>query len=168
MNPFEPVFRALNDAGVRYVVVGGFATVLHGHPRLTADIDLVLDLNPGAAQVAVRALEGAGLRPRAPVRLADFADPATRRSWIGDKHLHVLSLYDPARPLTEVDLFAESPLDFEELWGDSVAFDLGGYVVRAASIPHLIEMKRRVGRPQDLLDVEALEAILASRRSRDA
>ena len=43
VNPFEPVFRALNDAGVRYVIVGGFATVLHGHPRLTADIDLVLD-----------------------------------------------------------------------------------------------------------------------------
>jgi ABC-type tungstate transport system permease subunit len=40
---FEPVFEALNGAQVRYVVVGGFATVLHGHARLTADIDLVID-----------------------------------------------------------------------------------------------------------------------------
>src|SRR5439155_1529323 len=38
---FEPLFEALNTAEVRYVVVGGFAVVLHGHARLTADIDLI-------------------------------------------------------------------------------------------------------------------------------
>jgi predicted nucleotidyltransferase len=41
---FEPLFKALNDAGIRYVVVGGLAVVLHGHARLTADVDLVVDL----------------------------------------------------------------------------------------------------------------------------
>ncbi len=39
---FEPIFDALNEGGVRYVVVGGFAVVLHGHVRLTVDLDLVL------------------------------------------------------------------------------------------------------------------------------
>ena len=43
---FEPVFRALNDTGARYVVVGGLATVLHGYARFTADADLVVDLAP--------------------------------------------------------------------------------------------------------------------------
>ncbi|MGH7318339.1 MAG: hypothetical protein ACRELA_01720 [Candidatus Rokuibacteriota bacterium] len=37
----EPVFKALNDSGVRYVVVGGLAVVLHGHARLTVDVDLI-------------------------------------------------------------------------------------------------------------------------------
>ncbi len=41
---FEPVFRALNDTGARYVVVGGLATVPHGYARVTADADLVVDL----------------------------------------------------------------------------------------------------------------------------
>ena len=41
---FEPVFLALNEAGVRYVIVGGLAVVLHGYPRFTADLDIVLDL----------------------------------------------------------------------------------------------------------------------------
>lgn len=49
---FEPVLAALDAAEVRYVVVGGVAVVLHGHPRLTADLDLVIDL---AAEPASRA-----------------------------------------------------------------------------------------------------------------
>lgn len=150
------------------MVVGGFAAVLHGHPRLTADIDLVLDLAPGPLDEALSVLEGLGLRPRAPVALREFSDPVRRRAWIEEKHLHVLALYDPENPMTEIDLFAEPPIAFDDLWRDSVEFDFGTYRVRAASLPHLISMKRRVGRPQDLLDVEALEAILAARRSGDA
>jgi len=34
---FEPVLAALDAAGVRFVVVGGVAVVLHGHPRMTAE-----------------------------------------------------------------------------------------------------------------------------------
>ena len=39
MSLFEPIFEALNRQNVRYVVVGGVAVVLHGHARLTADLD---------------------------------------------------------------------------------------------------------------------------------
>lgn len=55
MNPFGPIFRALNEAEVRYVIVGGLATVLHGHTRLTLDIDLVVDLEPSEAKKAIQA-----------------------------------------------------------------------------------------------------------------
>ena len=34
---FEAVFGALQQAGVRYLVVGGVAAVMHGYPRFTAD-----------------------------------------------------------------------------------------------------------------------------------
>ena len=46
---FEPLFAALNAGEVRYVVVGGVATVLHGHARLTADVDLVTRREEGNA-----------------------------------------------------------------------------------------------------------------------
>jgi hypothetical protein len=42
---FEPIFEALNSVQVRYIVVGGVATVLHGFARLTADLDLIVDLD---------------------------------------------------------------------------------------------------------------------------
>jgi hypothetical protein len=40
------LFAALGQAQARYLVVGGVAVVLHGHPRFTADLDLVVALDP--------------------------------------------------------------------------------------------------------------------------
>ena len=86
---YEPLFRALNASGTRYVVVGGVATVLHGYARLTADIDLILDLEGSAAARAMHALAGLGLQPRAPVDPADFAYSRIREGWLQDKGMQV-------------------------------------------------------------------------------
>ena len=160
---FEPTISALNDANVRYVVVGGVAVVLHGYARLTADLDLAVDLAPEEAKRAVDALVDLGFVPTAPVDPASFADPAARRRWMDEKHMRVFALSRPDNPLHEVDLFVENPIDFEELWARSEMVEVSRTVVRIASIEDLIEMKRAVGRPQDLEDVEALEAIREER-----
>ena len=156
---YADVFTALDAADVRYVVVGGLAVVLHGHARLTVDVDLVLDLATGPGARAIAALTGLGLRPRLPVAAKDFVDEATRRSWIRERNLQVFSLHDPEDPLREVDLFAESPLPFDDLYAESTVVDLGGVGVRVASIQHLVAMKLAAGRPQDLADVDALRAL---------
>ena len=41
---YEDLLRALQASNVRYVVVGGTAVILHGVPRTTADLDVVVDL----------------------------------------------------------------------------------------------------------------------------
>ena len=168
MSLFEPIFEALNRAQIRYVVVGGFATVLHGHARLTADVDIVIDLSPEQSRRAVQTLVTLGFRPRAPVDPLAFADPAVRRQWATEKGMQVFTLSDPANPMREVDLFVEHPMDFEDLWRASEVIELSGTVVRIASIPHLIRLKRLAGRPQDLADVEALEIILRRKEGRGA
>jgi aminoglycoside-2''-adenylyltransferase len=61
---FTALFTALDRANVRYVVVGGLATVLHGHPRLTADVDLVIDLGSEPSRRAMTAFQALGLKPR--------------------------------------------------------------------------------------------------------
>lgn len=156
---FEPVFLALNEAGVRYVIVGGLAVVLQGHLRVTVDVDIVLDLEPASARKAMEALKSIGMKARAPVDPAAFADPVQRESWIEDKGLTVFSLYSPTDPLLILDLFVRSPVPFEELWSRSRKIDLGSLSVQVCSIDDLIAMKRSVARPQDLLDIEALEAL---------
>lgn len=159
MTFYERVFGALNRAHVRYIVVGGVAVVLHGHPRLTADLDLVLDLEEAAARRAIDALTGIGLRPRLPVDASLFTDPQTRRRWIEERNLRVFSLWDPDWPTVEVDLFMEHPMEFDGMWERASDVDLGGTRVRVASIDDLIEMKRNVGRPVDLHDVEVLREL---------
>lgn len=161
---YERVFRALGEAGARYVVVGGLATVLHGYARLTADIDLVVDLEPSEARKVMAALESLGLRPRAPVTAAEFADPEKRRQWVEEKGMQVFSLWDPREPLLEVDVFVTHPIPFDELWHRSEELQLERARVRVVSIADLIALKRLAGRPQDLQDIEALEAIVEQRR----
>src|SRR5262249_9783169 len=134
MSLFEPVFGVLERGGIRYVLVGGLATVLHGYARLTADIDLVVDLEREPALATIRALVGIGLQPRAPVRAEDFADAAIRRSWFESKGMRVFSLWDPDQPMREVDLFVENPIDFELLFERSEVVQLVTTSVRIASI----------------------------------
>jgi predicted nucleotidyltransferase len=162
---FEPVIEALNDHGVRYVVVGGVAVVLRGYARLTADLDLAVDLDPAEARKAVEALVGVGLVPRAPVDPVGFADPATRRRWITEKGMMVFSMHDPSNPMRQVDLFTENPVDFEGLWQRSELLDLEATSVRVASILDLIQLKELSGRAQDREDIEALRQLIEGSES---
>jgi hypothetical protein len=163
---FEPLFVALNAAAGRYVVVGGFATVLHGFARLTADIDLIVDLEPSAARATIETLVGLGMRPRAPVDPLTFSIEEVRRKWIDEKGMRVFSMWDPRSPMREVDLFVETPIPFEELWARSQVVPLGPVPVRIAGIRDLVTLKRLAGRPQDLRDIEALEALEAMEKKR--
>ena len=155
----ERVFAALEQAGVRYLVVGGVAVVLHGHPRFTADLDLVIELSSGNARAAMLALEGLGYRPRAPVPASAFADGAIRAQWVSEKGLTVFTLWSPRQPATEIHVFVEEPFDFEAAFARAVHADLGTTRVTVIALEDLIGMKRRVGRPRDLEDIRALEAI---------
>src|SRR5262245_42009087 len=160
----EAVVRALNDAQVRYLIVGGLAVVAHGVVRFTADVDLVIDLEESNARRAVQALTPLGYRPRAPVDFDRFAEPAARQEWVRDKGLTVFSLRSDRHPSTEIDLFVESPFDF----GAAYAAALRGEVAPGLEAPFvgladLVEMKRQAGRPQDLRDIDDLERLREDR-----
>ena len=156
---FDLIFAALAKRKVRYLVVGGVAVVLHGVPRFTADIDLVLALDTANIHAALDALAGLAYRPRAPVPLLDFADPSVRRTWIEDKGFTVFSLWSPDHPATEIDLFIEEPFAFDEVFARATRVDLGANHITVASIADLIELKRRANRPRDREDVERLLAL---------
>ena len=164
---YEQLFRALDASETRYVVVGGVATVLHGYARLTADIDLIIDLEEEAAARAMCALGGLGLQPRAPVRAADFADAGIREGWRHEKGMQVFSLFHPDNPMLSVDVFTSHPIEFETLFGRADVCEVGDASVRIASISDLIHLKRLADRPRDRDDIEKLEKIARLReRSR--
>lgn len=161
MSQFIPIFRLLNDAEVRYIVVGGIATILHGYVRATADVDLVVDLHTKEAEKAIRILSGHGFKPQAPVDPMGFADSEQRARWVDEKGMEVFSLFHPDNPGLTVDLFARHPIPFETLWSRSIMMDLGDARVRVCSLDDLIELKRLAGRPKDLVDVDKLSRIKA-------
>ena len=144
---------------MEFVVVGGVAVVLLGHPRLTVDLDLVVRLERDNVLRAVRALARLDFRPRVPVHADELADPERRREWIEAKGMRVFSLWSDRFRDTPVDLFVEEPVPFPELFASAERVSLGNFEIRVASVPHLVRMKRVAGRAQDLEDIHALEEL---------
>jgi predicted nucleotidyltransferase len=159
LGDIERVLEALNSAGVRYLVVGGIAVVLHGHLRTTADLDLVVQLEHDNVLTAMRALTGLGYHPRAPVAAEAFADEEVRESWVRDKGLTVFSLWSSRAPTLEVDLFVREPFGFAEVYARALKVPLENTFAWVVSLPDLIALKTQARRPQDLEDIDALEAL---------
>jgi predicted nucleotidyltransferase len=159
MIPFERVLRLLNEHEIRYVIVGGIAVILHGSPRLTADLDIIIDLEPVKAGQTIEVLQHAGFMAEIPVDIRQFADEDVRRSWIAEKNMKALSLHDHEMPPTVIDILAESPIAFDDLYQRSKLIALDEITLRVASIPDLITLKRLSGRPEDLSDIAELEKI---------
>ena len=153
------IFSSLARSGVGYCVVGGVAVNLHGIPRMTYDIDLVVTPTAEALGAVEELLTGMGLRCRLPVRLADFADPEYRQRMHDERNLVAVTFTDPADPLREVDILVAPPVDARALVERSIALDLDGTTVRVVAFDDLIALKRAGGRPQDLADLALLERI---------
>jgi hypothetical protein len=156
----EAIFRALEDASVRYLVVGGVAVNAHGYQRLTQDLDLVIELEASNLIRALDALADLGYKPLLPVAARDFADPNRRRDWIENRNLEVFSLVSERNRDTTIDLFAREPFDFAAEYSAAKVAPLGGNLaIRFVRLSTLIEMKDATGRPRDRDDADHLRQI---------
>ena len=156
----DALVPALEAAGVPYCVVGGVAINLHGIPRMTYDVDIVVEPTSSALERCAAVLSSLGLVARVPVRLADLADPELRQSLLEEKNLVAVPFLDPGDPLRAVDVLVSPPVDPRELVARAVIMNRSQHAVRVACLADLIAMKRLAGRAQDLDDAELLSAWL--------
>lgn len=151
--PFEPtkLLRRLVDGAVDFVVVGGVAVVAQAMPRWTKDLDICYAIDAenldalGAVLVAARAtLHGAD------ADLPFVPDGRTLR------RTQILTLTSPEG---DIDLLVQPDgcPPYPQLKANADRIEIDGFPVLVASIDDLIAMKRAAGRPQDLIDLEALE-----------
>ena len=156
---FMGLFALLAAQGVRFVVVGGLASILHGVDRTTADIDVVVDLAADSVRAALETLVREGYRPMAPVDPLNLADPAIRARWQQEHGMQVFSLWDSRNSRPTVDILLEPAIAFEELWQEAVDMTFRGVSVKVVKIDHLIRLKEFAGRAQDLADIARLRQI---------
>lgn len=137
-----------DTARVEYLVVGGQAVGLHGVPRFTKDTDIWLSDNAANVERAQRALTAFGA-PRATIEGLETAE-GLDVVWMG-------------HPPTRIDLMKQVPGgDFARAFASRVVFNLGGVPVSCVGRDELIRLKRESGRPQDLVDAEALQSATAT------
>jgi hypothetical protein len=156
---YENVFRSLRKNEIHYAVAGGVALVLHGVVRFTADLDLIVDLERENLGRFVRTVAELGYCPRNPVNAGDLLDPAIREMWKREKGMEVFSFIDPSQPMTLIDVFIEEKIPFREVMQEIVHMEARGIIIPVVSLRHLKRLKKAAGRPQDLADIEAIEAL---------
>ena len=145
-------WQALNENGVRYIMVGGFAIRFHGFNRSTDDLDLWLEdtpLNRKHLRIAFAAL-GYG----------DFASLETMQFVPGWTNFYIgggveLDIMTSMKGLEDVS--------FRECLEMASIAELDGVEVPFLHINHLIANKKIVNRPKDQIDVIELEKIRAIR-----
>ena len=137
------VCAALNDAGAKYLVIGGVACILHGHVRTTKDVDVLIERTRENARRVLDGLATVGY---------GFA-----REWGPDEILK--------RPITvigddpAVDIFTVGwNVKYEKAVARSSVVKVEGVDIPLIGLDDLIETKR-TGRLQDAADIEVLEEI---------
>jgi predicted nucleotidyltransferase len=144
------ICQALNDAGARYVLIGGIAVIAHGAGRYTKDIDLLIDDAPDNVARVKHALSV--LPDNA---AADIADTDIRE-------FVVIRVADEIL----VDLMGRAcGLSYADIVADAERVDLGGVIVPIASPSALIRTKN-THRPQDAIDRSFLEGVIRDRDAR--
>jgi predicted nucleotidyltransferase len=161
----EAIVKALNDARVQYLIVGGLAVNAHGYERATRDVDLVIGLQPDNIVRGLRALVGAGYQVGIPVTPEQFADAALREKWRREKNMIVLKLWSDVHRRTPVDVFVYEPFDFAREYELSRMEKVtDSQTARIVRLETLLAMKREAARPQDLADISDLERIQELKR----
>lgn len=140
---FKELFRSLNAKGVEYLLIGGYAVIIHGYVRNTNDIDVVVSSDPENVSRCLDALEEFG-----------FGGPGLRNALTSHEKDVVRMGVEPMK--IEILNYLNG-VDFDEAYGRRVTRDVEDIKIDVISLRDLIANKEDVGRLQDLLDVEKLK-----------
>ncbi len=142
LNRLGDVFRSLQRHEVKYVVIGGVAAVLHGVPRATFDLDILIEATPENARRLLAALLDAKL---------GTASLTSVEALLANE---ITIFKDRVR----IDVQTSTPgLKFEEAWARRITMNYQGQDFFVVSREDLVSSKRAAGRGVDLEDARLLE-----------
>lgn len=156
---YEEVFKALEENNIKYVVVGGLATVLHGVVRMTMDIDLIISMEKENVNKFISVAQKLGYLPKAPVSPNLLNNPEERKKWISEKNMKVFSFYNKKENYKIIDVFITEPIPFQLLEKQKKIIKADDFSIPVCSVEHLIALKKLAGRPQDMADIRMLKKL---------
>ncbi|MBN2183436.1 MAG: nucleotidyltransferase [Sedimentisphaerales bacterium] len=142
LNRLQDVFKSFQQHDVRYLVIGGVASVLYGVPRVTFDLDILIEATTENAGRLLTALEEAGFGT-ATITNAD------------DVIAHEITIFNDR---VRIDVQTYTPgVSFKDAWLRRRIITFQGQDFFILSKEDLINTKRASGRKVDLEDVRLLE-----------
>lgn len=146
---FRDLLTCLNSAGVRYLVVGGYAVNVYGYHRNTKDLDIWIATDPKNARAVAAALRAFG-----------FAAKSVKSSIFLDQD----AMFTFGREPFRVDILTNpSAVDFEACYARRMEQSLSGLRFPVIGFDDLLKNKAASGRPQDLADLLKLQRKTSAR-----
>jgi hypothetical protein len=149
-NHFNPDFLdfidALNKQEVEYMLVGGYAVILHGYRRTTGDMDVWVKVSPENYKRLFKAYLQFGL-PTTDI---------TEENFLRNDEMDV---FNYGMPPVSIDVMKSvKGCDFDEAYKLSKVYIEEGVEIRFIHINTLIQAKKASGRYKDLDDIEKLQS----------
>lgn len=141
-------WKALSDHNVRYIMIGGYATNLHGYQRYTGDMDIWIEDNLENRERLRIAFRDYGM--------GDFFMLATLQIIPGWTNF---SLNNGMKLDIMVNVKGLEGFTFDECLQQSAIADIDDIPIPFLHINHLIASKKAANRPKDQIDVIYLEKI---------
>ena len=148
---FLEVFKVFEEDAVEFVLIGGFAIILHGFPRLTQDIDILIKMTDSNIKKIQKAL------------FTVFDDQEIYKITLGDLEDYAVVRYGSPDGF-HIDLMARIG---EIATYENIDYDLlqiENIVVRTATPQSLYRLKKNSIRPEDQRDIVFLEELIKSKR----
>lgn len=133
--------------------------MLHGVVRLTADLDLMLDLGENNLSKFLEVMRSLGYKPKLPVDAREFLDQGKRREWAKKKNMIAFAFVHQKHDYKEIDVFIDEPIPFAEAFGRKKTLTAEGVKINVVSFDDLVALKERSGREQDMKDVKMLREL---------
>jgi predicted nucleotidyltransferase len=141
---FKDFIRAFNNQEVEYILVGGYAVIIHGYNRTTGDMDIWVNQTVDNYKKIIKAFDEFGM----PVF------DMTEKNFLHNADLDVFSF---GVPPVSIDLMTRTKgLEFESCFKNAEVHDIDGLPVRVLHIDDLIKAKKATNRPKDQDDIENL------------
>jgi len=141
---FRDFLNALNEAEVRYILVGGYSVVLHGYSRTTGDMDLWVERTSENYKRITKAFQIFGMP------LFDMTESNFLSHPIWD-------VFTFGTPPVAIDIMVKiEGLNFEDVFQKTVYFEDDDLKIRTINRSDLIAAKKIAGRAKDINDLENL------------
>jgi hypothetical protein len=156
---FFSIFERFHKENIRYLLCGGLAVNIYGVPRMTADIDVLLDFETENIKRFEICMMNALYKSSLPISLNLLSDKNERIKLITEKNLIAFSYYNTKANTMSMDVLIDVPLTFEELWTRKNVRINDQIPINLVSLNDLIALKKYSNRKQDQEDIYLLSQL---------
>ncbi len=153
MFKLKPLFESLEKWEVRYLLCGGLAVNMYGIPRMTSDIDLLIDLTDHNVAVFEKALAENSYKPSIFLQLKNLIPNEFRLKMLKERNLVAYSFTSDSIQTFSLDVILDYPATFETCWARKEIRIFGGVNINLLSVDDLLKMKEKANRGQDKEDI---------------